>query len=178
MRLKIANGTLVTSRGSARGDVVFGTALSKRSGVEASPFDEDLDASGLLVFPGFIDPHVHSRDPGLTHKEDFAHSTRAAAAGGMTTLLEMPNAIPPVSSREHLRGACRAPCAGSHRSILACGAWRSERKIWWTSTGLFDAGAVGVKLFWGYALHRLTPDTGVQPGRRNTRESRPTAGQR
>jgi allantoinase len=44
------------------------------------------------------EPHVHSRDPGLTHEEDFAHSTRAAAAGGVTTVLEMPNAIPPVTS--------------------------------------------------------------------------------
>src|SRR3712207_5620999 len=64
---------------------------------EAFGAEEEIDATGLLVFPGFIDPHVHSRDPGLTEKEDFAHSTRAAAAGGITTLFEMPNAIPPVS---------------------------------------------------------------------------------
>jgi dihydroorotase-like cyclic amidohydrolase len=61
---------------------------------EPSRGEEVIEANGLLVFPGFIDPHVHSRDAGLTGKEDFAHSTRAAAAGGVTTILEMPNTIP------------------------------------------------------------------------------------
>src|SRR5436309_2856992 len=67
------------------------------------PVDDEIDASGHLVFAGFIDPHVHSRDPGLVHKEDFAHSTRAAAAGGVTTICEMPNAIPPVTSAQLLQ---------------------------------------------------------------------------
>lgn len=61
---------------------------------EPSRGEEVIEANGLLVFPGFIDSHVHSRDAGLTGKEDFAHSTRAAAAGGVTTILEMPNTIP------------------------------------------------------------------------------------
>src|SRR5713226_4150229 len=99
MRLRIANGTLVTSRGQTRADVVCVDGRIERVGdADDMAVDEDIDAHGLLVFPGFIDPHVHSRDPGLTHKEDFAHSTRAAAAGGVTTVLEMPNAIPPVTS--------------------------------------------------------------------------------
>src|SRR5207244_13491202 len=100
MRLRIANGTLVTSRGQMRADVVCRDGVIERIGeTSAEAVDAEIDAHGLLVFPGFIDPHVHSRDPGLTHKEDFAHSTRAAAAGGVTTLLEMPNAIPPVTSK-------------------------------------------------------------------------------
>src|SRR5207237_6407321 len=99
MRLKIANGTLVTSRGSRRADVVWRDGTIEHIGdAEGESVDAEIDAHGLLVFPGFIDPHVHSRDPGQTHKEDFAHSTRAAAAGGVTTMLEMPNAIPPVSN--------------------------------------------------------------------------------
>src|SRR5258708_13603049 len=99
MRLRIANGTVVTSRGSQQADVVCRDGQIERIGeADSTSVDEEIDARGMLVFPGFIDPHVHSRDPGLTDKEDFAHSTRAAAAGGVTTLLEMPNAIPPVSS--------------------------------------------------------------------------------
>src|SRR5260370_3690489 len=96
MRLKIRNGTLITSRGQLREDVVCDDGVIERIGQVGSEIvDEEIDARGMLVFPGFIDPHVHSRDPGLTHKEDFAHSTRAAAAGGGATLLEMPDAIPP-----------------------------------------------------------------------------------
>ena len=99
MRLALRGGTVVTSHGQWQADVVCQDGRIAAMGDEAGgPVDEEIDARGLLVFAGFIDPHVHSRDPGLTHKEDFAHATRGAAAGGVTTILEMPNAIPPVTS--------------------------------------------------------------------------------
>lgn len=55
---------------------------------------EGIDAKGLFVLPGLVDPHVHLRDPGLTHKEDFRTGTRAALHGGFTTILDMPNTKP------------------------------------------------------------------------------------
>jgi len=61
-----------------------------------------LDASGYLVLPGMIDAHVHLRDPGATHKEDFHSGTRAAIAGGITTVLDMPNNSPPTTTLERL----------------------------------------------------------------------------
>ena len=57
--------------------------------------DETIDAAGLLVLPGSIDPHVHFREPGLTYKEDFRTGSFAAAAGGVTCVLDMPNTKPP-----------------------------------------------------------------------------------
>ena len=106
LRLIIRNGLIVTPRGRYEADIECEdgriAALVTR-GKTPSRGKEVLDATGLLVFPGFIDPHVHSRDPGLTEKEDFAHSTRAAAAGGVTTILEMPNTIPPVSDAATFR---------------------------------------------------------------------------
>jgi len=54
----------------------------------------EMDVSGCLVLPGLIDAHVHLCEPGLTHKEDFASGTRAAIAGGVTTLLDMPTDNP------------------------------------------------------------------------------------
>lgn len=63
---------------------------------------EVLDCTGKSIFPGFIDVHAHLRDPGMTHKEDFERGTLAAAAGGITTVCEMPNTIPAVTSREIL----------------------------------------------------------------------------
>jgi dihydroorotase len=62
------------------------------------PAYETLDLKGNLVLPGLIDSHVHLRDPGLTHKEDFRSGSAAAAAGGFTTVLDMPNNKPPTST--------------------------------------------------------------------------------
>lgn len=56
--------------------------------------DQVIDASGCYVFPGFIDLHVHLRDPGLTAKEDIETGSRAAAHGGYTTIVAMPNTKP------------------------------------------------------------------------------------
>lgn len=57
-----------------------------------------INAEGLFALPGLIDPHVHLRDPGLTYKEDFRSGTRAALAGGFTTVMDMPNTKPPTTS--------------------------------------------------------------------------------
>lgn len=56
--------------------------------------DETIDASGLHLMAGVVDDQVHFREPGLTHKEDIYHASRACAKGGVTTYLEMPNTIP------------------------------------------------------------------------------------
>ena len=55
-----------------------------------------VDASGLIVCPGFVDIHTHLREPGQTHKEDIGSGSRSAAAGGFTSLVCMPNTTPPV----------------------------------------------------------------------------------
>jgi len=62
-----------------------------------------IDAKGMLVIPGLIDLHVHFREPGYTHKEEFLTGTRAAAAGGVTTVLDEPNNKPVASSVEALK---------------------------------------------------------------------------
>src|SRR3989442_9339819 len=61
--------------------------------------DEEVDHGDALILPGCVDLHVHMRDPGLTQKEDFPSGTRSAAIGGVTTVAEMPNTVPPVTSR-------------------------------------------------------------------------------
>ena len=70
------------------------SALGK--GLAAEPFDEVINAAGKYVVPGFIDMHVHFRDPGQTHKADIATESAAAAAGGYTGVCAMPNTTPPV----------------------------------------------------------------------------------
>ena len=60
----------------------------------AVPVDEVIDGTGCYLLPGVIDDHVHFRDPGLTHKGDFFSESKAAAAGGVTTVFDMPNCVP------------------------------------------------------------------------------------
>src|SRR5207248_8834726 len=62
--------------------------------------DEKFDARGLVVAPGFIDLHVHLREPGQSYKETIASGTAAAAAGGFTSVCCMPNTHPVVDSAE------------------------------------------------------------------------------
>ncbi len=64
--------------------------------------DKTIDVKNNFILPGFIDVHVHMREPGLTHKEDFLTGTMAAAKGGITTILDMPNTIPPTTTIEAL----------------------------------------------------------------------------
>ena len=75
------------------------------NGVFSAPFEPDsdtriIDGSGLTAAPGLVDLHVHLRDPGQTQKEDILSGCRAAAAGGVTSLLAMPNTVPAVDSPE------------------------------------------------------------------------------
>ena len=65
-------------------------------------FDEIIDAAGNYVISGIIDPHVHMRDPGMTHKEDFTTGSMACAKGGITTFFDMPNTVPNTITEEAL----------------------------------------------------------------------------
>ncbi|HCS53554.1 MAG TPA: dihydroorotase, partial [Planctomycetaceae bacterium] len=69
---------------------------------ESTAADEVVDATGLHLIPGIIDDQVHFRDPGLTHKEDLHTGSRACAAGGITTFLEMPNTNPTTTTVQAL----------------------------------------------------------------------------
>ncbi len=97
----IRGGTVVTEKGEKKMDVMIedgivtkASAISDQRSVEA----EIIDAKGLLIFPGFIDCHVHFREPGLTHKADMQSESVSALAGGVTTVCEMPNTVPPTNS--------------------------------------------------------------------------------
>ena len=157
MRRLVRGGTLVTAAGERTADVLIDGETIERVGPNLSreSADADIDATGLHVFPGFIDPHVHARDPGLTQKEDFAHLTRAAAAGGITTVLVMPNAVPAVTDVVTFDRQATQHEATAH---IDFGLWALALGNE-TSTDLArlaEAGAVATKLFWGYAFDRRT----------------------
>lgn len=91
-----------------------------RDGVIASleapspPHQGGVDGEGLLAFPGGIDVHVHFRDPGAPHKEDWESGSRAALAGGITSVMDMPNTSPPTTTLEDLEEK-RRRAAGKSR---------------------------------------------------------------
>src|SRR3979411_920973 len=81
------------------GSVTEGATTGKRRGKA----DEAFNARGLIIAPGFIDIHVHLREPGQSHKETIASGTMAAAAGGFTSVCTMPNTSPVNDSAEITR---------------------------------------------------------------------------
>lgn len=97
---------LVVNEGrSSMADVLVRDGFIERiaaEGIGAVRGAKDLDAKGRCLMPGAIDDQVHFREPGLTHKEDIAHATAAAAAGGVTSYMEMPNTVPNTLTQELL----------------------------------------------------------------------------
>ena len=65
--------------------------------------DKIIDIKEKIIIPGLIDPHVHLRDPGLTHKEDWKTGSMAAAHGGYTTIIDMPNTAPPTDTLKNFK---------------------------------------------------------------------------
>jgi dihydroorotase len=103
MNLLIKNGRVIDpSQGLDEvSDVVVENGLVKEigKGLAAPDGAETIDATGKYVTPGLIDMHVHLRDPGLEYKEDVISGTRAAAAGGFTSVCCMPNTKPPIDNK-------------------------------------------------------------------------------
>jgi len=100
----IKNGTIVNAEGQVKADlrIVEDKVIEIADNLELQEGEELIDAEGLLVMPGAIDPHVHFRDPGAPHKEDFRSGTEAAVAGGVTYVIDMPNTNPPTIDLETL----------------------------------------------------------------------------
>jgi allantoinase len=94
--LAIVGGTVVTPTGVAEAEIAVrdGRIAALVGAGEPIAAAEQVDARGLLVLPGAIEPHCHFWDPGPTHREDWSTGTRAAAAGGITTVIEMPLSEP------------------------------------------------------------------------------------
>jgi len=142
-------------------DDICRTNVYIKDGKIAKVTDENFDANsvrdvtGLYLLPGCIDTHCHFRDPGATQKEDFAHGTQAAAAGGVTTVFDMPNTNPSVlDGKDVLKKAEYL----SDKAYVDYGLWGlSLGHINLDRLGeMKDAGVAAVKFFWGYAINAKT----------------------
>ena len=108
--------------------------------------DEKTDLHNLLVLPGLIDEHVHLRDEGRAYKEDFATGTAAAAAGGFTTVLDMPNNDPVTMSAERIRNRMQL---AQRKLLVNVGFYSEFPKTLPEIKEIVSEGAVGFKLFMG-----------------------------
>lgn len=103
----IKNATIVNEGSSFVGSLLVKGEIIDMTGhipEEKIPRDvQVVDASGMLLIPGVIDDQVHFREPGLTHKGDISTESRAAAAGGLTSFMDMPNTIPQTVTNSLLR---------------------------------------------------------------------------
>lgn len=104
--MNIENGTLVLPEGCRRGSIAVrdGKIAQIAWGGGVLPAaGETVDAEGLLIFPGVIDSHTHIRGGAFSYREDFYTGSCAAAAGGVTTFLEMPGSALPASTPQHFK---------------------------------------------------------------------------
>jgi len=105
MRTIIRNATIVNEGRSFVGSVVIEDEMIQSvltTDDSTQTYENEIDATGLYLFPGVIDDHVHFREPGLTHKADIASESRTAAAGGVTSYMDMPNTVPQTTTLEEL----------------------------------------------------------------------------
>jgi len=160
--LVIRNGTIVSADATTVGSIAIkdGRILSVGADAAMPPTRDTLDARGLHVLPGAIDVHVHFRDPGYPDKEDFFSGTAAAACGGVTTVFDMPNTIPPtgtaaVLAAKHEMAAQKACVDFGLYGLLG------EDTIEQVPA-LVEGGVIGFKLYMGNTFGKIpSPLTGA-----------------
>ncbi|MBO5698930.1 MAG: dihydroorotase [Bacteroidaceae bacterium] len=103
-RILIKNATLINEGQIFKGSLLIKDKYIEQiitNDLEVLPnADEVIDATGCYLMPGVIDCHVHFREPGLTDKADILHESKAAAAGGVTSVFDMPNTVPQTTTME------------------------------------------------------------------------------
>jgi len=161
--LIVRNGTVVTS------SATFPADLAIKDGVFvaiAAPGDlglsatEDYDASGKYVVPGVIDGHVHFREPGFEYKEDWTTGSTAAAMGGVTTVIDMPNTNPKTDTVEGVELKKKLAEEKSFVDFGIIGLLVQDSVP--ALKSIAEAGVVGYKCFLGETIGKIpAPDDGM-----------------
>jgi allantoinase len=119
--LAIRGGSVILPTGQEATDIAVTDGIITAIGREVSRGNDVIDARGLIVFPGVVDPHVHFNEPGRAEWEGWEAGTRGAAAGGVTTVLEMPlNAHPPTITARDFDAKL---AVASQKALVDFGLW-------------------------------------------------------
>lgn len=170
----LRGGTVVTAQAMIDADLLLAEGTIMRilpRGEEHSiSVDASVDVSGRLIFPGLIDCHVHFREPGLTQKGDMYSESRSALAGGVTTVCEMPNTIPPTTSIDALadkvkRAAVIADCdLRFYFGVTEQLHLTALRELWEARSGecvALKQRCCGVKLYFDHSTGNQKVDGGI-----------------
>ena len=162
MRTLIKNATLVNERKSFQGHLLIEDERIARIFTQditdniAHSCERIIDAEGLYLIPGVIDDHVHFREPGLTHKADIESESRAAAAGGVTSYMDMPNVNPQTTDLDTLQEKFRL---ASEKSMVNYSFFFGATNTNAHLLKQLDASTVcGVKLFMGSSTGNMLVD--------------------
>ncbi|MDQ3150053.1 MAG: allantoinase AllB [Chloroflexota bacterium] len=160
----VNDAQVVTPSGVFRGSV--GINDGRIVTLDARPLvaHEVLEANGRVLLPGLIEPHGHFWDPGATDREDWAHGTAAAAAGGITTVIEMPLSIPPTVDASAFQMKLDIATRRSHVDFLLWGGVipASDAEVSKRMEELTSLGAPSFKVFMCHAAREFPAcDDGV-----------------
>lgn len=159
MRTIIRNTTIVNEGRKFVGSVVIEDEIIQQvlEGDDSTqPYDLDIDGTGLYLFPGVIDDHVHFREPGLTYKADIASESRTAAAGGVTSYMEMPNTKPPTTNFQLLEE--KFQLAAQHSRVNYSFYYGATNDNVDTLPQLDATRVAGVKVFMGSSTGNMLVD--------------------
>ena len=160
MRTLISNPTIVNNGEQFRGSIVVNNGkiveILRGNELPRAECDEIIEATGLYLIPGVIDDHVHFREPGLTEKATIATESRAAAAGGVTSYMEMPNTVPQTTTIKALKEKFRIAANDSVVNYsFYFGATNSNVADF---TKLNPKNICGIKLFMGSSTGNMLVD--------------------
>jgi dihydroorotase len=160
--LVIHNGKVVSPDTVIEASVAIkdGRVLAIGAADAMPPATETFDAKGLHILPGALDVHVHFRDPGYPHKEDWESGTAAAAFGGVTTVFDMPNTIPPTGTAEILAEKQKIAASKAHVDFGLYGLLGDDTIE--NVPALVEGGVIGFKLYMGNTFGKIpSPSTGA-----------------
>ena len=159
MDILIQNATMVLPETTVIGDLLIADGIISQiqpgGGIEANENTRTIDATGLHLLPGIIDPQVHFRDPGQPEKEDLYTGSCAAASGGVTSFLDMPNNVPSQTTLQSMHEKIET---GNQRCVtnfgFFIGATESNVEELQKAVGTPNApiaipGICGIKIFMG-----------------------------
>jgi len=156
-KILLKNGFVVFANSIQKADIL----IENKKFVEINPSinignAETIDIEGLYVFPGIIDTHVHFREPGLTHKADMFSESSAAIAGGVTTVIDMPNTLPYADNLDIIYEKERIALNKSHVNIgFFIGAQNQNLN---SLLSITPNKVAGIKLFMGSSTGNVMVD--------------------